>query len=67
MFKLIYVSNARKLLSSDDLLELMTASRHDSQGSVGCPLHETVGITGILLYCEGCFMQLLEGDENEVR
>ena len=58
MFKLIYVSNARKLLSSDDLLELMTASRH---------FNETVGITGILLYCEGCFMQLLEGDENEVR
>lgn len=46
------------MFSSDDLLEILTVSRQ---------YNEDAGITGILFYCEGSFMQLLEGDENEVR
>ena len=65
MFKLIYVSSARRLLSSDDLLDIMTVSRRYNK-AVGIN-NKAVGITGILFYCEGSFMQLLEGDENEVR
>ena len=58
MFKLIYVSNARKLMSSADLTQILDVSRRHN---------DAVGITGILLYCEGSFMQLQEGDEGEIR
>jgi hypothetical protein len=58
MFKLIYVSSALKRLSSDELMEILDeARRHNG----------TVGITGVLLYCDGSFMQLLEGPESDVR
>jgi hypothetical protein len=45
-------------MSSSDLEELLVEARDFNAGK---------DITGILLYCDGNFMQLLEGDEDEVR
>jgi hypothetical protein len=58
MFKLIYVSSALKRLSSGALIEVLDEARRHN---------ESVGITSILLYCDGSFMQLLEGPESDVR
>lgn len=57
LFRLIYVSSARQQLSDpelDDILE--SAVRHNTPQ----------GITGMLLYCDGNFMQVLEGEEAAV-
>ncbi len=58
MYFLIYVSSAVKPFSPDELVELLIKSRaHNS----------SAGISGLLLYKKGNFMQLLEGDEQVVR
>ncbi|MBC7837514.1 MAG: BLUF domain-containing protein [Nitrospiraceae bacterium] len=57
MFFLIYVSSASKLFSPSELVDLL-AQCHDQNA--------TVGITGMLLYKDGNFMQVLEGEEAVV-
>jgi hypothetical protein len=57
MFFLIYVSSAVKLLSQKELFDILEVSRRNN---------EKVGITGMLLYKEGNFMQFLEGPKEEV-
>jgi hypothetical protein len=58
MYSLTYVSSAIGPFSSDDLRKLLTRSR----------LHnERAGITGMLLYKGGNFMQVLEGEPQVVR
>lgn len=57
LVQLIYVSNASHLLSQDELLAILEASvRHNSRQNV----------TGMLLYANGSFMQVLEGDDAAV-
>jgi len=57
MFELIYVSTATKLMTKDDLQTiLMESMRHNSDNN----------ITGILLYDQGSFCQVLEGSKKEV-
>ena len=57
MIQLIYVSTASRSISEDDLQAiLLTAIRHNSEKN----------ITGLLLYDEGTFCQVLEGEEEEV-
>ena len=57
MFELIYVSTAAKLMTKDDLQTiLMESMRHNSDNN----------ITGILLYDQGSFCQVLEGSKKEV-
>jgi hypothetical protein len=58
MLQLVYVSSATHLFSKTELLELLTKSRIKNS---------TRGITGMLLYKDGNFMQMLEGEENAVR
>ena len=58
MFSLIYASSSSRLFSDQELVQLLTQS------------HETntrLGITGMLLYKDGNFMQVLEGPEEAVR
>jgi hypothetical protein len=55
---LVYLSTARTLFSDRDLLELLTRSRTRNQEA---------GITGLLLYSSGNFIQLLEGEGDDVR
>ncbi len=58
MFYLVYVSSAVRSFSTDDLRALLATSRKNNA---------ELGITGMLLYKEGNFMQVLEGDERTVR
>ena len=58
MFFLTYVSSAVKPFSQSELLDLLTKSRENNS---------KLGVTGMLLYKDGNFMQVLEGDENAVR
>ncbi|MGB0576371.1 MAG: BLUF domain-containing protein [Alphaproteobacteria bacterium] len=58
MFHLLYTSSALNFMSSRQLEELLVESR---------TFNADKNITGILLYCDGSFMQLLEGDEEEVQ
>lgn len=57
MINLVYVSSAVKLFSDEELLELLRRSRENN---------EKLRITGLLLYHDGNFMQLLEGPEEPV-
>lgn len=57
MYQLIYVSTAVEQMSSDQLRELLSVSRQNNIKD---------GVTGMLLYHEGSFFQVLEGDEDAV-
>ena len=58
MFFLTYVSTANQDLSKADLNELLAQCRRNNA---------RLGITGMLLYKDGNFMQVLEGEESAVR
>lgn len=57
MLSLVYVSSARELFSDDDLKALLQQSRDKNT---------RLGLTGMLLYKDGNFMQLLEGSGDAV-
>lgn len=58
LFHLAYLSTAATPLALKDLLPILEISRDNNQRT---------GITGILLYRDGRFVQLLEGEESAVR
>ncbi len=58
MFSLTYVSSAVRPFAEDELADLLAVSRQNNA---------RLGITGMLLYKDGNFMQVLEGEEAEVR
>lgn len=58
VFFLTYVSTATRSLSKADLDELLAQCRKNNS---------ELGITGMLLYKDGNFMQVLEGEEGTVR
>jgi hypothetical protein len=55
MLSLVYVSSATRLLSEEDLKALLAQSRDKNK---------RLGLTGLLLYKDGNFMQVLEGAED---
>ncbi len=57
MFHLVYVSSAVKLFSEEELQQLLEISRINNS---------KCGITGMLLYLEGNFIQALEGEKDAV-
>jgi hypothetical protein len=57
MIQLVYVSSATVPFSEADLVELLTRSRENNT---------KLGVTGMLLFKDGNFMQVLEGDEQDV-
>lgn len=57
LFFLLYVSQASKTIGEQDIAELLRISRANNQPS---------GITGCLLYQDGYFMQMLEGERAKV-
>lgn len=57
MISLIYVSTAVHLLSYDELQDILEVSQRNN---------ETGPVTGLLLYKDGNFMQVLEGPEEAV-
>lgn len=58
LFSFTYASSATKRFTSAELLELLTKSLGKNQAN---------GITGMLLYRDGNFLQVLEGEETTVR
>ena len=54
---LIYVSKARIDVNNDDIIGLLTKAKIKNASR---------NITGMLLYDSGCFMQVLEGREEDV-
>ncbi len=54
---IIYISAAYKLMDEDELMDILTISRINNARK---------SITGILLYGEGTFIQVLEGDQNDL-
>ena len=58
MRQLLYVSNTLPDLAAGVLDDILTASRRNNA---------MLGITGLLLYIDGGFLQMLEGDERAVR
>jgi hypothetical protein len=64
MFYIVYVSEAKKLMSEPELADILHVSRAKNTAA---------GITGLLIYKyaprydQGSFLQLLEGDEAAVR
>ena len=57
MYSMVYVSSATKPMAKDELVELL---------GVAAERNSPKGITGLLLYKDGNFMQMLEGDEQAV-
>lgn len=58
IFSLVYASDGTGPLSEQELETLLAISRTNNA---------KVGLTGMLLYKDGAFMQALEGDEKTVR
>jgi hypothetical protein len=57
MIHLIYISSATREMSEDDLVALLRQSRERN---------EKQDITGMLLFKDGLFLQVLEGSEKDV-
>lgn len=57
MLSLVYVSSATQLFSEEDLKGLLQQSRDNNT---------RLGLTGLLLYKDGNFMQVLEGPDDAV-
>jgi hypothetical protein len=55
---IVYISTATRGLNSEELEELLDVSRRNNQRD---------GITGMLLYVEGNFMQAIEGAHDRMR
>ncbi len=58
IYNLFYKSSATQKFTHSELDELLSRAREKNKNN---------GITGMLLYVEGSFVQLLEGDENNVK
>ena len=58
MRQLLYVSNTAHNISVGDLDDILTESRRNNA---------MLGITGLLLFIDGGFLQILEGEERAVR
>ncbi len=57
MIQLIYASAASVDFSAHDLTELLLRARKNN---------ESVNVTGMLVYQDGAFLQILEGEEEDV-
>jgi len=54
---LVYVSTAKKLMKDDELLDVLQTARVKNAD---------YGVTGMLLYSEGTFIQALEGEKEDL-
>jgi hypothetical protein len=57
LIHLVYVSSASQPFSSDELVALLDQARRKNA---------SLGVTGLLLYRDGNFMQVLEGEQDAV-
>jgi hypothetical protein len=54
---LVYVSTAKRLMNDQELLDILIKSRSENNAH---------SITGMLLYSQGTFIQVLEGEKENV-
>lgn len=57
LHRLIYISSGRRKFDADELGEILDVSIKNNA---------EIGVTGMLLYLDGNFLQLLEGDAEDV-
>ncbi len=57
IFSIVYASSANKELEEDELQEILREARSNN---------ESAGISGLLLYANGNFLQVLEGEQESV-
>lgn len=57
MKHIIYLSSATELLSDEEINSLLKTSRENNKKN---------NITGLLLYCDGNFLQVLEGENDAI-
>jgi hypothetical protein len=57
LYQVIYASVATRPIPEDELLVMLTRSRENNA---------RLGITEMLLHCDGCFIQALEGPKAQV-
>ncbi|MBK8958881.1 MAG: BLUF domain-containing protein [Proteobacteria bacterium] len=57
LIQLVYKSVATRPMSSEDLEQIIASARHRNPDN---------GITGMLFFADGHFMQVLEGEEHQV-
>ncbi len=57
MIQVSYISSANKSMSTDELLRLLQECRENNA---------ELGVTGMLLYCNSTFVQVLEGEEKPI-
>ncbi|MBA3614429.1 MAG: BLUF domain-containing protein [Nitrospirales bacterium] len=58
LYQIIYASAATRRIEEDELLAMLKLAREKNKQH---------GITGMLLHCDGSFIQALEGPRNQVR
>lgn len=58
MLQLIYVSTATRAMTEDDLEDILRAARSRNK---------EMDVTGLLLYRDGAFIQVLEGEDDAVQ
>ena len=58
LYYITYFSSARRKLSEDELHSILKSARK---------YNITLGITGMLMYYDGSFVQVLEGNEDAVK
>lgn len=58
MYRIIYLSSAVELFSDEEINGLLTLSREKNL---------KYNITGLLLYSEGNFMQIIEGEKDDIQ
>ena len=58
VFQLLYVSGATRAMTGDDLDDILETSRRNNAGR---------DVTGVLLYAEDTFIQVLEGERSVVQ
>jgi len=58
MYHIVYVSSASSKFSEEELLSILDGARK---------ANEALGVTGLLVYIDGNIIQLLEGEENDVK
>lgn len=57
LHQLLYLSNAVKLLSESELKDILSIARHNNS---------LLEVTGMLVYQDGSFIQVLEGDKAHI-
>ncbi|MCG6115448.1 MAG: BLUF domain-containing protein [Mesorhizobium sp.] len=58
VYQLLYVSGAAGAVTDADIEQILTVSRKNNA---------TRGVTGMLIYADGAFIQVLEGEETDVK